>query len=551
MYRKSTSLADIIRLALPTGTRVLACPERLERPVSWACSLRPSPPAFPNLTGGELALVDMQDLRLLDPRQRLDRVVHSLRQARVAAIAVRGEAPASALSAAEACNMPLLSLPATTPLVEVERTVIRFIVDREGYVAALAADLQRELTQIQLDGGGLDAIACRLHAFAGEPLIFMRADGSVVTTAGLPEEGERNRVLASLPNSTALRSWAASHETDETPEASIVHLNPPQSGVIPYVQAAVAAVLVGDRLEGYCLVLRGNHRDSSGPSVVETLAARQGANAAALEWSRQQALGAAQERMQAAFVDELLASEIADEEAWIQRGASLGYDLNRPHTAWMVTGVDIPNWPDPLIQFIHQQRTPVPTSRRGEAVILFWPDDNPKSGRAFKQLATEFVDQVLTQYPRGQVTVGIGRPAVRPGEWLRSLQQAREGWHMGRSWWASPVTYFGDLGLYQLLSVLATNPEANRFFRKSLQPLIDHDENRNAELVQTLEAFFHCHGNLSQTAARLHIHRNTLTYRLERIAAITRLDLDDPDARFSLQLALKLRPVMERSGPPR
>jgi purine catabolism regulator len=74
--------------------------------------------------------------------------------------------------------------------------------------------------------------------------------------------------------------------------------------------------------------------------------------------------------------------------------------------------------------------------------------------------------------------------------------------------------------------------------------LIAYDSERNAELVATLEGFFACHGNLSQTAARLHIHRNTLTYRLEQIATITQLDLDDPDARFSLHLALKLRPVL-------
>ncbi|RME51559.1 MAG: hypothetical protein D6790_19820 [Caldilineae bacterium] len=550
MYRKTTSLADILRLALPAGTRVLAGAGRMMRPVTWACSLRPSPPAFPNLTGGELALVDMDDLRLLDPRQRLDRVVHSLRQARVAAIAVRGDAPASSLSAAEACDMPLLALPLTASLVEVERTVIRFIVDREGYVAALAADLQRELTQIQLDGGDLQAIACRLNAFAGEPLVFMRADGSVAASAGLEPEEERARVLASLPNATALRTWAIRHTRDEHVETGVLKLSSSHPTAV-YVEAAVAPVLVGERLEGYCLVLRSNHRDQPGPSVVEALAARQGADAAALEWTRQQALGAAQERMQAAFVDELLASPVADEEAWVQRGLSLGYDLTQPHTAWMVTGVDVPAWPTPLFKFVREQRVPVPASRRGEAVVLFWPGDNPKSGRTFKQLAATFVDQVVENHPRSQVTIGIGRPAVQPSEWVRSLQQARESWHMGRSWWASPVTYFGDLGLYQLLSVLATSPEANRFFRKSLQPLIDHDENRNAELVETLDAFFRCHGNLSQTAARLHIHRNTLTYRLERIAAITRLDLDDPDARFILQLALKLRPVMERGGPPR
>jgi purine catabolism regulator len=123
--------------------------------------------------------------------------------------------------------------------------------------------------------------------------------------------------------------------------------------------------------------------------------------------------------------------------------------------------------------------------------------------------------------------------------------QARESLRLGKEWETSPVTYFGDLGLYQLLSGLGNSAEAARFYRKTLGRLIAYDDSRNAELVQTLDAFFAAHGNLSQTAARLHIHRNTLTYRLEQIAQITQLDLDDADARFSLQLALKLRPVMK------
>ncbi len=148
------------------------------------------------------------------------------------------------------------------------------------------------------------------------------------------------------------------------------------------------------------------------------------------------------------------------------------------------------------------------------------------------------------EQPSARVVIGIGRPGVGPGNWRQSQQQARESWRLGREWQTAPVTYFGDLGLYQLLTALGDNHEATRFFRKTLGRLIEHDQQHNAELVETLDAFFVCHGNLSQTASRLHIHRNTLTYRLDRIAAITALDLSDADARFSLQLALKLRPVM-------
>jgi purine catabolism regulator len=68
-----------------------------------------------------------------------------------------------------------------------------------------------------------------------------------------------------------------------------------------------------------------------------------------------------------------------------------------------------------------------------------------------------------------------------PSKWIQSLQQARESWRLGKEWKGAPVTYFGDLGLYQLLTALGTNPEAMRFFRKTLGRLITHDDNKNAE----------------------------------------------------------------------
>ena len=82
MYKNTTTIDDIFRLALPAGTHLITGDDLLARSVTWACSLRPSPPAFPKLDGNELALVDMEDLRRLDPQMRLDRVVLSLQSAR-------------------------------------------------------------------------------------------------------------------------------------------------------------------------------------------------------------------------------------------------------------------------------------------------------------------------------------------------------------------------------------------------------------------------------------------------------------------------------------
>ena len=528
-----------------SGTRLLAGEEYLNRPVSWACSLRPSPPAFPKLDGNELALVDMEDLERLDAQLRLDRVVRSLRSARIAAMAVVGEVNQAAVETAISSELPIFQLPTGAQLMHVERTVIRLIVDRASYIAQRSAELQRELNQIALDSGGLSRLAEHLYAFGQQPVVLLRVEGRVAATAGLAHlsDARQQAILQGIPNITALRSWAAQQAHDDLVGTVGVLPVESSSDAGGYRHVVVSPIYANDAVRGFCLLLRAGGAPEI--TAVEEITVLQGAAAAALEWAKQNAVDVAEERMRATFADELLAAEIADEQAWIQRGASLNFDLTRPHAAWMVEARNIPDWPGPLLRFVEGKGIHAPFSRRDEGLLLFWPIDNPKSARELKSIANEFVQSISSHYPSSKLIIGIARPGVTPTMWIQSQQQARESWRMGKAWNGAAVTYFGDLGLYQLLTALGDNAEARRFFRKTLGLLITHDLEHNGELVDTLEGFFACHGNLSQTANRLHIHRNTLSYRLERIAAITRLDLDDPDARFSLQLALKLRPIMK------
>ncbi len=149
MLNTNATIEDVYRLALPPATRLLTGREVLSRQVSWACSLRPSPPAFPKLEGNELALIDMDDLRQLDPKMRLERVVRSLESARIAAVAVAGDVSHAAVDAAQAARLALFRLPEDAPLIQIERAVIRLIVDRSGYIAQRSSELQRELNQIR------------------------------------------------------------------------------------------------------------------------------------------------------------------------------------------------------------------------------------------------------------------------------------------------------------------------------------------------------------------------------------------------------------------
>jgi DNA-binding PucR family transcriptional regulator len=61
-----------------------------------------------------------------------------------------------------------------------------------------------------------------------------------------------------------------------------------------------------------------------------------------------------------------------------------------------------------------------------------------------------------------------------------------------------------------------------------------------AQLQRRLSGYLHHHGSHKQSARMLHLHTNTVAYRLARIEAITGLGLGDPDDRLVAHVAAKI-----------
>ena len=59
--------------------------------------------------------------------------------------------------------------------------------------------------------------------------------------------------------------------------------------------------------------------------------------------------------------------------------------------------------------------------------------------------------------------------------------------------------------------------ELQRFYAETVEPLVAYDDQYETDLVQTLETFLECDGNVANTASRLFTHRHTVRYRLERV----------------------------------
>ncbi|MEE6262021.1 PucR family transcriptional regulator [Plantactinospora sonchi] len=141
----------------------------------------------------------------------------------------------------------------------------------------------------------------------------------------------------------------------------------------------------------------------------------------------------------------------------------------------------------------------------------------------------------------GRLVVGISGPASDAGALPGAVEQARHALATAlAASGATVVVSSGDLASHLLL-LSGVPPEARRAFRERvLGPVLAYDEAHDSNLVATLDEFLSCAGSWSRTAARLHLHVNTLRYRIGRIEQLTGRNLARFPDRVDLYLALRL-----------
>jgi DNA-binding PucR family transcriptional regulator len=78
-----------------------------------------------------------------------------------------------------------------------------------------------------------------------------------------------------------------------------------------------------------------------------------------------------------------------------------------------------------------------------------------------------------------------------------------------------------------------------RIATRRLAPLDDLTPKARARMEETALAYVQQQGNAAAMARALDLHPQTVRYRLTRLRELLGDDLDDPDARFELELALR------------
>jgi hypothetical protein len=144
--------------------------------------------------------------------------------------------------------------------------------------------------------------------------------------------------------------------------------------------------------------------------------------------------------------------------------------------------------------------------------------------------------QAMSGFGPGELVIGVGPVAAGLDEVAAAARRAHRVLDVGRRLRPGDLVHDDvELGLF---AALDADREALRAHVGRVLGAMADGGPRAAEQLRTLEAVL-CARSLGDAAARLGVHRHTVVYRLDRIAALLDADLDDPAVRHRLWLALQ------------
>ena len=137
------------------------------------------------------------------------------------------------------------------------------------------------------------------------------------------------------------------------------------------------------------------------------------------------------------------------------------------------------------------------------------------------------------------MAVGVSMPVHHLGELAIAYEQALFAVNAETG---GGIRHCSDYALAYLLRLLSENKMSALLRHPAISVLENYDRKNRTDLLMTLETYLRQNCSQNRTAEALHVHLNSLKYRLRRIVELTGLDLRDSEALLYLQLSLRISP---------
>jgi purine catabolism regulator len=542
------------------SAKLIAGADGLDHPIEWV-RLMETPEVQPR--AGDLMFTSGFPIK--DDMAAQIRLVGRIADSGGAGLVVRPlpylrKLPPEMLSEADRLNVPLFTIAADVQFIDLMAPLLERIINAEHWRLKRSIEIHRRFTELVLDGKGVTEICRTLAELLESSVVIEDASFHLLAHAGssadphrketIQRQGTPQRVLFDPQIQRMLREVEANRAPVKVPPFPHVGMSR---------ERLIAPILAGGQVLGYISVL--DHPPHN--EELAFMAIEQAALVLALAVAKERELSEVEGRVRGEFLEDLLHGTYGDESAAQRRARHLGYPLQGSHIVMLVDIDDFRGFnrarqiSEDAIQalkrdFLRRVTGVVRTSYgralvqgRSDQVVSLLPLGTEMGDHQIRvhALGVQIQQAIADWKPGFTVSVGFSGPAEAPAGVagsLREVTSVMESLARFKRW--SQVIAVPELGLTGLLAAV-TDERLVDYSRRHLGPLIKHDISRKGNLVATLRAYLET-GEQQQAAQRLRVHPNTLRYRLDRIREISGVDLEDPETRLNLAVALRVQALL-------
>ncbi|MBH8608684.1 PucR family transcriptional regulator [Thermoactinomyces sp. CICC 10521] len=453
------------------------------------------------------------------------------------------EIPEEILHLAETCKFPIIEIPWEIRFADITQAVLSVL--HNWYRASLkrSEELQKKLLNFFLHGATLSDAAEAIHQELGSPVVIVDKKGTV---KGKSSESE-----------PLLNKWERCFPPS-APESEVGNLHAIEDSIMQL------KIQTSNKLQGYLLFsLPSEIPADSFLAIEKDPLWKHSLTAVALWFQREDAIEETKMRLKDDFVWTLAQGDFDSWDKVLSRAKSLDYNVLLPYVCILgfpenmeaifkeakSDETSFEHWFFGMTRSMEElmiqagealQRKTMITHQRDRFILfLEVPPDQ------IQQTVEEFLDLVekrlVKLLPGLVMSWGIGENHAGVRTFRESFNDARIALDIGRRQKGpGHRSTYANTGLFRALLTLASNPEMQEITLSTIGALIDYENQRGLDLMNTLTAYIRNQGNVSQTARALNLHRQSLLYRLRKIESLTGRSLVDPDDLFLLELSIKL-----------
>ena len=479
-----------------------------------------------------------------DQPSLLKELVEAMAEKKCAALGVKTkryleEIPDEVIATANELELPIIEIPASISLGEIVYQAFGVILDQRTDELTYAMEIHKQFTQLVMQGKGVNQLLSTLSGLIGFPSVLI------------------NQHLKPLAYSNPQTNLFAVLSTMQ--KRGYIFPKDPQinfafSVVSTRQTFSIFPVYMGEGRGGYLLV----SDELKGQGRLNSLVIEQAVNVLSFALMKETALNQFNRSIRNDFFYHFLEGTYSSETEIINRAKE--FTLHHADKYICVTGkLDQMNAESGFKKYqqkielifefmeeeLNESRTRIHFFTKGEQCILLYATNNfYDEVNSLLELVLKELQQKVSTYYNETISFGVSSLCQNllyvPNAYKEAEAALKDGI------FSKKKEFIHSYRMKDIMELLRAVPQEdlNSFYDYTLRGFESVSKEEEQTLLQTLSVYLDTQCQISETAKRLYVHRNTVVYRLEKCADLVGGDIKDSDMALRIRLALKIKSLL-------